>query len=241
VVVTGESQNNSPFDYATVAYDAETGAQQWVARYKKTNGNDFAYDVAVSPDSGAVYVTGESAASGGDTDYATLAYDAATGAPLWVARYSGPGFYADSAKVLRVAPDGTKVYVTGWVVTAHHGYDFVTLSYDAATGTQLWSARYNGPKNGDDLPYGLAVSPDGGLLYVTGSSAASYFLAPSGYATVAYDAGTGKTLAVSRWHDRFGGNDIPYAIAIRSQSVYVTGGGGAEGGLSDFVTLFYRG
>ena len=35
------------------------------------------------------------------------------GAQLWVARYSGPGYRGDDPSSMAVAPDGTKVFVTG--------------------------------------------------------------------------------------------------------------------------------
>ena len=37
-------------------------------------GNDFAYALAIRPNGSAVYVTGESQASNGFNDFATLAY-----------------------------------------------------------------------------------------------------------------------------------------------------------------------
>ena len=56
-------------DYATIAYDAATGADLWVNRY--TAPNSFAYSIAVSPDGSKVFATGRSKG-----DYITVAYAA---------------------------------------------------------------------------------------------------------------------------------------------------------------------
>lgn len=90
VFVTGDSSNaaaGAASAYATVAYDATSGTQLWVARYSD-GGNADANSVAVDPGGARVYVTGGSdglAAGGGGTSYAcaTVAYDAATGSQAW--------------------------------------------------------------------------------------------------------------------------------------------------------------
>jgi len=88
----------------------------------------------------------ESLGSNTGPDYATIAYDAASGDRLWVARYDGPGHTNDSAYGLAVSPDGTRLYVTGGSATiANHSDDYATVAYDTATGKRLWVARYDGP------------------------------------------------------------------------------------------------
>jgi hypothetical protein len=87
-----------------------------------------------------------------------------------------------------VAPDGSKVFVTGgsrgpYVAGVLPGY--ATLAYDAATGSRLWLARYTTP-HGAALAFALAVSPEGSKVFVTGID--------GGYATVAYDTATGTAL-----------------------------------------------
>ena len=43
-----------------------------------------------------------------------MAYDAATGAKVWVSRYDGPAHGDDFATALGVSPDGSTVFVTGY-------------------------------------------------------------------------------------------------------------------------------
>jgi hypothetical protein len=75
VFVTGESDSKDFLaQYATVAYNAATGAQQWIKLYYgpgSDNGYSLGYAVAVSPTSGTVIVTGY---DGGSGQYATVAY-----------------------------------------------------------------------------------------------------------------------------------------------------------------------
>ena len=109
--VTGQSAGASTgADYATIAYTAASGAQQWVNRYNDTgNGTDIATSLAVNPASGAVYVTGQSFAPSGLYDYATVAYSA-NGTQQWVKRPVGSVQYASS---VAVSPATGAVFVTG--------------------------------------------------------------------------------------------------------------------------------
>jgi len=102
-------------DFFTVAYNAATGARLWASRYNGPgNGNDVAAAVVVSPGGDAVYVTGYSDGNSAiSPDYATIAYNAATGATLWVSRYNGPSGGNDVAAAVAVSPGGDAVYVTG--------------------------------------------------------------------------------------------------------------------------------
>jgi len=118
VYVTGISTGaSSGLDYATVAYSAGTGAQLWVKRYNgPANSGDSALSVAVSPNGRKVVVTGASSGinypdSSKGADYATIAYNAATGAQLWVKRYNGPAKDYDSARSVTVGPSSAVVYM----------------------------------------------------------------------------------------------------------------------------------
>jgi len=156
-----------------------------VARYNgPANGNGGAGSVRVSPGGARVFVTGGSQGAGSGQDSATVAYSAATGARLWVARYNGPANGNDGASRVAVSPGGTRVFVTGDSQGAGSGQDYATVAYSAATGARLWVARYNGPGNSLDGATSLAVSPRSTRVFVTGISLGRG--TGFDYATVAY-------------------------------------------------------
>ena len=237
VFVTGFSRGaTSNSDYATVAYNAATGAQEWVKRYNGPgNSDDSASSVAVSPGGETVFVTGESPGVTSASDYATVAYNAATGAQVWVKRYNGPGNSDDSASSVAVSPGGETVFVTGesYGGTAS-GSNYATVAYNAATGTQVWVKRYNGPNDHPDSASSVAVSPSGGTVFVTGSSYG--VTSGSDYATVAYNAATGTQVWVKRYNGP--GFDIANSVAVSAngQKVFVTGSSTSVG----YATVAYN-
>jgi DNA-binding beta-propeller fold protein YncE len=225
VYVTGDiagTEADSDFDFDTVAFDAATGAVVWASSYNGPgNGNDEAFAIALSPDGTRVYVTGRSYTSATiDFDFATVGYDATTGAQVWARRYGGPGLGDDRALSVGVSPDGTRVYVTGRSYRSPVYGDFATLAYDAATGAKIWVRRYNDVGDtGGAGAFALSLSPDGARVYVTG------WPSSNNYATVAYGAATGATLWVRKYNGPASGEDIPRAIAVSPDGarVFVTG------------------
>jgi WD40 repeat protein len=238
VFVTGESDAAGWPQYATVAYNAATGAQLWAKRYGASGSNDIAHAVAVSPNGNTVFVTGTST-SPTFTDDVTVAYNAATGAQLWVKRHSGVQIAANGYNnSLAVSPTGGAVYVTGITGDANAaggGYD--TIAYNAATGAQLWAKRYNAREGGG---FAVAVSPNGNTVFVTGKA----FTTPRGfgYATVAYNAATGAQLWAKSHVGAVGGlpDAAAYSVAVSPSggTVYVTGLSWAGSGF-DYATIAY--
>lgn len=189
VFVTGNSVGARGFDYATIAYDSDSGSERWVARYEGPGHNDFARALDTAPDGGAVYVTGYSDGRETGDDYTTVAYEATTGSKQWASRTGSDsaGFSSDWAYGLAVNPNGSRLYVTGSIAKRARGYGYGTVALDAATGNQLWGAWYGGPDSQTDDAYGIGVTPDGRYVVVTGRSergSPSY----TDYATVAYRA-----------------------------------------------------
>jgi outer membrane protein assembly factor BamB len=248
VFVTGTSRagptgTTSGLDYATVAYNAATGAQLWASRYNgPANSGDFAFSVAVSPAGATVFVTGASRGATSRLDYATVAYNAATGAQRWASRYNAPANRDDRASSLAVSPGGATIFVTGTSRGRTSGLDYATVAYNAATGARRWVSRYNGPRNADDSAVAVAAGPGGQSVFVTGTSKA----ATRDYATLAYNAATGAP----RWARRYNGparaedDATSLAVSPGGSAVVVTGtsyeknSGGTT--LRDYATVAYN-
>ena len=240
VFVTGYSgsQTTGGYDYATVAYSTVTGAQLWVKRYNGPAGDDFAHSMTVSGNT--VFVTGSSIGTNNGYDYATVAYNATTGAQLWIKRYNGASGGSRGANSVAASPDGKTVFVTG---SSYAGsstdYDYVTVAYNAATGAQLWAKRYTGPGSGDDQAYSVAASPDGKSVFVTGYSSGTT-VGEVGYATVGYNAATGAQLWVKQYAGPASGGIGTQAYSVAASpdgsTVYVTGESGND---STYATVAY--
>jgi hypothetical protein len=218
VFVTGYSTGTNGFwDYATVAYSS-TGVPLWTNRYNGPGSSDnIAHAVAVDG-RGNVIVTGHSASSAGDYDYATIAYSRA-GVALWTNRYSGPGNLGDIAWAVAVDRTGG-VFVTGQSITTNvfDGHNYVTIKY-SGTGVPLWTNRYLGPASGDAAE---AVAVDGnGDVIVTGTSLVTNFVYD--YATIKY-SGAGVPLWTNRYHGPGISDDYASAVAVDGNgNVFVTG------------------
>jgi outer membrane protein assembly factor BamB len=91
VFAAGSTQQTvtKPISSVVVAYDTTTGLPRWTnARYQGPVTGSFTLpeDLAASPDGARVHGTGDSMAPGGQNQFTTVAYDAATGAVAWVGR-----------------------------------------------------------------------------------------------------------------------------------------------------------
>ena len=224
--------------YATVAYNAATGAQLWVSR---SGSGDGAISVAVNPRDGTVFVTGSLYFFKDPwTRYDTIAYDPTTGAQLWEAAYGGTSGITDDPTSMTVGPFGT-VYVTGTQTnrSGSQSGKYLTVVYNAS-GTKVWATRYNGSAHGADTAASVAVSRNGNTVYVTGSSQGNG--SGADYSTVAYDTHTGAQLWVKRYNGPGNGTDAASSIAVSRDGtkVYVTGKSLGLSGAYDYATVAYN-
>ncbi|GAA3530597.1 hypothetical protein GCM10022419_007010 [Nonomuraea rosea] len=243
---TGASFGNRPGllspQIATVAYDPATGAELWSKTYVGPGSTfDEPYAIAVSPDGGRLYVVGTSTGTGTGGDGVTIAYDAATGAELWVARYTGPGEASDHANGVAVSADGKSLYATGMTTVAGGEADYFTVAYDADNGQQKWLKLYAGPGGGTDDAREITVTPDGSKVIVTGQGSGVAGTGLTEWGTVAYDAGTGEQLWATGHNGTDNGIDIPSGMTVGAdgKAVFVTGSDANKGTQSDVVTVAY--
>jgi DNA-binding beta-propeller fold protein YncE len=130
VFVTGSSEDaGTGSAYATVAYDAATGASQWTRRYHGPEDSDEASAIAVSPGGGKVFVTGSSRGTQSNLDYATGAYQTSNGNRVWASRYNGSANAFDAPASIAVSPGGSKVFVTGESEGLNGDFDWATVAY----------------------------------------------------------------------------------------------------------------
>ncbi len=234
VYVTGHSYSDATFDnYCTIKY-LPNGDTAWVRTYNGPgNYEDWATAIAVDG-SGNVYVTGHGYGSGITADYATIKY-LPNGDTAWVRMYDGPGNSGDQANAIAVDGDGN-AYVTGTSATNAYSpgspddMDYATIKYNSTGDTAVanggWVRRYTGPGTEDD--YGNAIEVDGsGNVYVTGNSGDGTGRYTQDFATIKYTTDGDTTVAAGGWVRRYDGpeneNDGAFALALRADTVYVTG------------------
>lgn len=181
VVSGGIVPNGAPtFDIVTTAFDTATGTPRWQANYDGPRAQiKSSFDsvwhhgpLAVSPDGKSVFVAGYSTCLHGAnlcSDFVTLGYDAATGAPRWApVRYSSE---MDMSWLPQIAihPNGRTVYTVGDSRTAAvtKNARVTTIAYDTANGAQRWVGRHT---DGQSFFGATAIAPDGSLLFTGGAT-----------------------------------------------------------------------
>ncbi len=205
----------------------------WVRRYDGP-GNDYDATAAVAVDgSGNVYVTGYCASFATLADYATVKYRR-DGSLAWVRTYDGPASGWDAATAIALDTSGN-VFVTGSSYGNAGGMDYATLKYDSL-GNCLFSRRYNGPGDLQDVAQAVTVD-DSGYVYVTGYSRGGD--THYDYATIKYSP-SGATAWVARYNGPGDGSDAASDIVVdKSGFIYVTGTSVGIETSTDYATVKY--
>ena len=153
---------------------------------------------------------------------------------LWTLRYDGPAGGDDFGYGLTVDSSGN-VFVTGESSNGANN-DWATIKYSSA-GVPLWTNRYNGPGNGDDYGFGVAVD-NGGNVFVAGASTA--INGYSDFATIKYSNG-----GVPLWTNHYNGpgnrEDGGSVVTLDGSGNVIAAGSSSNGTNSDFATIKYSG
>jgi hypothetical protein len=119
---------------------AAPGGTAWTSVYDgPANNADSPSTVVADPTGQRVFVLGQS--GGGKVthmDIATIAYDATTGARLWVRRIDGAEHRIDTPLRLVTNDTGSRVYVVGILNQFTASERCVLVAYRASTGAQIW-------------------------------------------------------------------------------------------------------
>jgi hypothetical protein len=182
--------------WLTTKYTSE-GSLLWSSPYEyPADSSDWLTGLEVDA-TGNVYVSGWSQFGPGGLSIVclTIKYSSA-GMPLWTNRYQGISIGRDGGAV---AVDGSgKLYVTGSVANGVHN-DYATIAYSSEM-VPLWTNRYDGPGNGEDKAYAIALDAAGNVL-VTGTSVGRGTFDYRTAVTIKYSS-TGVPL----WTNRFNGS-----------------------------------
>jgi uncharacterized delta-60 repeat protein len=150
----------------------------------------------------------------------------------WVRNY-GSGLASsteDANAIVRDTKDGS-IYVAGYADSYSNSNDYLTIKY-TSDGNLVWTARYNGPGNSNDVANSITLDGSGNV-YVTGYSRGSG--TGDDYATIKYSA-NGDSLWCTRYNGPGNSVDVANAMTVDSSgNVYVTG---LSGG--DYATIKYN-
>lgn len=255
VFVTGSSWGGSDTqtDIMTIAYRGANGDLLWAKPYDGPgHQTDAGSDLVASPSGRTVFVTGASAAADGTLDVVTIAYDAAGGAPRWIARSEGVTGGYDEGMAIDLSPGGSMVFVAGYR-TGTSGIDLLILAYDAHSGDELWAHTIDA--GGEEVGRSIAVAPDGTAVFVTGATtggpadsrtptdcASLGRSIGADYVTAAYAPVTGDRVWLKNYDGPDHDCDEAYGLAVSpdSSAVFVTGSSFSPATDSDAATIAYQ-
>ncbi|MFN2544414.1 MAG: PQQ-binding-like beta-propeller repeat protein [Actinomycetota bacterium] len=218
--------------WVTIGLDAGTGQRLWEA--KGPLDGHSPQDLAISPDGATVFVTGQAhsddSQSPNDQHIETVAYDAATGAVRWDRILDPSGDTDTYAFAMGLSADSSTVFVVGDAPRHQDGFAILVLAYDALTGAERWTGHLVPPGTGVNVPFGLAVAPDGSAVYV--GAVSSNGPNTQDYLTAAFSAGLADPTAAGTplWfasYDGLGSHLIDVAtdlgVSPDGSRVYITG------------------
>jgi uncharacterized delta-60 repeat protein len=220
------------FDIVVIKYNP-SGVQQWAQIWGGAgNFNDISAGIYADI-SGNVYVCGNTEVTGTNSNYITLKYNT-SGTLQWAKQYNHPVNSSDYAYF--ISGEGGNIYVTGTSSAPGTGTDMFTIKYNSG-GDSLWTARYNGTNQINEIPSGIACDASGNAYVTCRTQGVS---SGTDYMTIKYNAG-GTEQWATRYTSPGNSQDIPEGLAIDgSGNVYVTGRVRINSSYNDFGTVKYN-
>ena len=255
VIVMGSGLDLDIWSYygVTVKYSSD-GIEQWAVRRVGTESTQENITALTLDSFGNVFIAGYSEYApalavgsipiNGDSksksDLITIKYSP-EGVEQWVSKYS---VKISRDRTTAITHDGSgNVYVTGSSEDSTTGDDYATIKY-SSDGALQWTARYNGPVDGNDVANAIAVD-ELGNVYVTGSSDDTSDVGDTDvddYVTIKYNAD-----GVEQWVARYNGQAIFLSINGAKSialdhlgNVYVTGSSYDSNTNIELVTIKYN-
>jgi hypothetical protein len=213
----------SNYNIYTLAYNAVSGAPMWFRNYHGGYDDDYGYDICADS-SGRVFVGGYIETWSQGYNFATLAYNGATGSLLWARSYHG-GYSSDYGRGINCNNAGV-VFMTGYGYSTYSSrYDLHVVAYNAATGSQLWRRTYDGPRSYSyEYAYNKPeIDPNGNVVvpFHGDGETNSY----DDLLVVSYDS-AGNELWFGRFNGAQGRYEYCYGAAVDAEgSVYAAGYG----------------
>lgn len=227
-MVGGTEATNNMSDYVVVKFNA-SGIYEWHTTYDYNNLHDAA--TSVKYDNNAIIVTGASATSMTEWDFATLKINANNGAILNTERTVAAGVGLDNAQAVTTDANNN-IYITGYV-EVNGNANIQTVKLNSNFGFE-WVKTFDG--GFEDVAKAIGVD-DFGNVYITGSTEN-----PNGgkdYITIKYDQ-----LGTELWNNKYGasgGTNIANAekLAVTNTGDVFIVGTIERNGEKDFATIKY--
>jgi uncharacterized delta-60 repeat protein len=203
IYIAGMNNRVNNLDFTVIGLTA-TGNQLWVYRYNGPGGAyiDYANCLTYGTD-GNIYAAGESCSNATESDFTVVSLTK-DGIERWV--YRATEEFDDEANSIVYGDDGN-IYAAGTSYRWRTHWDFIVISL-AATGTERWVYRYDGPMNDEDYAHSIVYGLDGNI-YVSGESRDS--ITSHDFVVISLTAN-----GIERWVYRYNGlgngNDGAYSL-----------------------------